>query len=80
MIIQMSRYVNTATIEGFNEQECLAERSARYETGTRMYFSKTTPESLTALILQHMEKKMDYRGIPTDGAQRAARIMNRFLV
>jgi hypothetical protein len=28
MIIQMSRYINMATIEGFNEQEYLAEIGA----------------------------------------------------
>ena len=76
----MNRYVNMATIEGSNEQQYLAERSARYKAGTRMYFSKTTPESLAANIMQHLGKRVSYRNIPTDGAQRAARIMNQFLV
>ncbi|MGB7055997.1 MAG: hypothetical protein WBE28_11830 [bacterium] len=76
----MNRYVKMATVEGHNEQAYVAERLARYKAGTRMYFSKTTPESLAALILQYMGKRVNYRSIPTDGAQRAAQIMNRFLV
>jgi UDP:flavonoid glycosyltransferase YjiC (YdhE family) len=46
-----------ATVEGYSEQEYVAERLARYKAGTRMYFSKTTPESLAAQILQHMKKR-----------------------
>lgn len=67
-------------IEGHSEQEYVAQRLARYNAGTRMYFSKATPESLAAEIMRLMKSKVCYSKIPSDGAQRAARVMNRFLV
>ncbi|UCG30961.1 MAG: glycosyltransferase [candidate division WOR-3 bacterium] len=67
-------------IEGHGEQEYVAERLARYNAGTRMYLSRTTPELLAEQILHHFYREVCYRKIPTDGAMRAALAMNRFLV
>ena len=67
-------------IEGHSEQEYVADRLSRYNAGVRMYLSKTTPELLAQQILRHFGKRVNYLNIPTDGAQRAAEIINRLLV
>jgi UDP-N-acetylglucosamine:LPS N-acetylglucosamine transferase len=66
-------------IEGHSEQEYVAKRLARYNAGIRMYYSKTTPNILAEQIILHLDKKMAYHPIKTDGALRAARIIDQLL-
>lgn len=66
-------------IEGHSEQQHVADRLARYNAGIKLYFSQTTPESLAACILQNIGTEVPYKTIKTDGAQRAACILNKML-
>jgi predicted glycosyltransferase len=66
-------------IEGHSEQNFVAERLAKYNAGIRMYFSKTTPESLAEQVIDNIEKPVNFKSIRTDGAQWAARSILQFL-
>ena len=66
-------------IEGHSEQEHVANRLARFNAGIRMSFFKTTPASLAEQILINLKKNFSYKPIDTNGAQKAAQIINKFL-
>jgi UDP-N-acetylglucosamine:LPS N-acetylglucosamine transferase len=60
------------SIEGHSEQDHVANRLARFNVGVRMYFSQTTPASLSEQILTNLNMKLSYKHIDTNGAQKAA--------
>lgn len=66
-------------IEGHSEQEYVAKRLARYNAGIRMHYSKTTPANLAEQVILHLGKEVSYNPINTDGALRAAQIINQLL-
>jgi len=67
-------------IEGHSEQEYVAERLNRYNAGIRMNYSETTPDFLAEKVISNLGKKMSYKSINTDGALRAAKVINQFLM
>ena len=44
-----------------------------------MQHSQTTPELLAEKMISHIGKKVAYAPIPTDGAKKAARLINSLL-
>ena len=44
-----------------------------------MKFAQTTPESLAKMIVSTIGEKVTYPSIPTDGAVRAARVINNHI-
>lgn len=66
-------------IEGHSEQESVAKHLARYNAGIKMYYSKTTPDSLAGQVISNLSKEVSFRPINTDGSQKAARLICRLL-
>lgn len=64
----------------FDQQLYVAERLARHGAGIKMRYYQTTPESLAQTILNHIGQEVDWKPIPIDGAQKAAKLINNFLV
>jgi len=62
------------------EQAFIAENLARRGAGIEMSYHKTTPEILAETALANLDKKVSYKPIPTDGAERAAKIIGEYLV
>ena len=63
----------------FDQQLYVAERLARQGAGIKMRYFETTPESLANTIRTNIGKEVDWKPIPVDGAQKAARLINGFL-
>ena len=63
----------------FEQEIHVAERLARHRAGVRMQFSQTTPESLAEVVVANIGQEVDYASISTDGAQKAAELINQFL-
>ena len=66
-------------IEGHSEQESVAKHLARYNAGIKMYYSKTTPDTLAEQVISNLNKEVFYRAINTDGAQKAAQLIYQLL-
>jgi UDP-N-acetylglucosamine:LPS N-acetylglucosamine transferase len=67
-------------IEGHFGQELLGvEKLTRYQAGIKMMYSKTTPESLAEKVLSTLGKEVSYIPIPTDGAKKAAQLINELI-
>ena len=66
-------------IEGHSEQESVAKHLARYHAGIKMYYSKTTPDSLAEQVISNLNKEVSYKPISTDGAKKAAQLINQLL-
>jgi UDP:flavonoid glycosyltransferase YjiC (YdhE family) len=67
-------------IEGqFEQQISVADRVARHRAGVRMQFSRTTPEQLATKVTDNLGKAVSYAEIPTNGAQKAARLIKEIL-
>lgn len=67
-------------IEGHSEQEIqIAGRMERLGAGVRLSLSRTTPESLARTAKEEIGKEVTYASIPTDGARRAAELINTLL-
>jgi hypothetical protein len=67
-------------LEGhFEQADHIASRLDRHRAGVRMWFSKTTPESLAAAVVENLGREIHYEPIRTDGAQRAARLIGQLL-
>ena len=64
-------------IEGHFEQAQVAERLTRHKAGTKMFYSQTSPESLAKKVISILGKEVSYEDIPTDGAKRAAQLINQ---
>lgn len=68
-------------LEGHCEQEVqVANRLTRHQAGVKMTYSQTSPESLAEQVISNIGKKVTYKPIPTDGAQKAAQLINRLLL
>lgn len=63
----------------FEQQVHVAGRLARHKAGVRMSYSETTPTALAAKVIATIGKATAYPPIPTDGAQKAAQLINQLL-
>jgi UDP-N-acetylglucosamine:LPS N-acetylglucosamine transferase len=63
----------------FDQQLYVAERLARHGAGIKMRFYETTPESLADVIRKNIGKEVTWPPIRTDGAQRAAKLIDEIL-
>lgn len=63
----------------FDQQLFVTERLARHGAGIKMRFFQTTPETLAQAIRQNIDRPVSYNPIPTDGAQRGAEVISRYL-
>jgi hypothetical protein len=67
-------------IEGHCEQELgVATRLARHRAGERLAFSETSPSSLARSVLRNFDHEVNYAPIPTDGARKAAQLIQGLL-
>lgn len=63
----------------FDQQLYIADRLARQGAGIKMRFYETTPRSLADAIRANIGKEATWPPIRTDGAQKAATLINRML-
>jgi UDP:flavonoid glycosyltransferase YjiC (YdhE family) len=63
----------------FDQQLNVAKRLTRQGAGIKMRYHQTSPKYLADTILTHIGKEVDWKSIPTDGAQKAAELINDFL-
>lgn len=64
-------------LEGHFEQNLVvAQRLARHRAGQRLLYSQTTPETLAEAVLGLLGREASWPAIPTDGARRAAELIN----
>jgi UDP-N-acetylglucosamine:LPS N-acetylglucosamine transferase len=63
----------------FEQQIHVSGRLARHRAGVKMYYTHTTPKSLAKKIKSTLGKDVNYLPIATDGAKRAAQIINQLL-
>jgi predicted glycosyltransferase len=63
----------------FEQQVYIPSRLARHRAGIRGSYSQTTAASLADMICDHIRKPVDYRYVPTDGAEKAARYIIELL-
>jgi predicted glycosyltransferase len=67
-------------LEGHFEQNLVvAERLARHRAGQRLLYSETTPEMLAEAIVGLLGREASWPPIPTDGARRAAELVNQLV-
>ncbi len=66
-------------VDHFEQRVPVTYRLNRHKAGIRMEYSETTPGSLAEAILEHIGKETHYLDIPTDGAQKAAKLINELL-
>ena len=67
-------------IEGHYGQEVFGvEQLRRHQAGVKMTYSQTTPQSLAEEVISNISKKVSYKPIPTDGAKKAAELINELL-
>jgi UDP-N-acetylglucosamine:LPS N-acetylglucosamine transferase len=63
----------------FDQQLYIADRLARQGAGIKMRFYETTPQSLTDVIRKNIGKEATWPPIRTDGARKAATLINELL-
>jgi predicted glycosyltransferase len=63
----------------FEQEVVVASRCERYNAGVRMSYSRTTPETLAREVVNNIGRKVQYARVSTDGAQKAAKLINEFL-
>jgi UDP-N-acetylglucosamine:LPS N-acetylglucosamine transferase len=67
-------------LEGHFEQQLhVAGRLARHGAGIKLMYPETTPEILAENIISHIGREAAWRPIPTNGAQKAAQLLNQLL-
>jgi UDP:flavonoid glycosyltransferase YjiC (YdhE family) len=66
-------------IEGHSEQATVAKNLEKRGAGIQMKFSQTTPELLADKIIDALKSKITYPQIPTDGAQKAAKLIAQLI-
>jgi UDP-N-acetylglucosamine:LPS N-acetylglucosamine transferase len=67
-------------LEGHCEQQIMVSaRLARHGAGIKLMYSQTTPEILAEKTISHLGKEATWPPIRTDGAERAARLINQML-
>lgn len=65
--------------EHYEQRIHVSFRLARHKAGVHMEYSETTPESLSHAIIKNIGKETHYLDIPTDGAQKAAKLINTLI-
>jgi UDP:flavonoid glycosyltransferase YjiC (YdhE family) len=63
----------------FDQQLYIADRLARQGAGIKMRFYETTSKSLAEVVLRNIGKEASWPPIRTDGAQKAAKLINQIL-
>ncbi len=63
----------------FDQQLYIADRLARQGAGIKMRFYETTPKSLADVIKKNIGKEASWPPIRTDGAEKAAKLINQIL-
>jgi UDP-N-acetylglucosamine:LPS N-acetylglucosamine transferase len=63
----------------FDQQLYIADRLARQGAGVKMRFYETTPKSLADIIRKNIGKEATWPPIRTDGAEKAAKLINQVL-
>jgi UDP:flavonoid glycosyltransferase YjiC (YdhE family) len=64
-------------LEGHFEQNLVvAKRLARHGAGERLLYAETTPETQAEAVVEQLGREASWPGIPTDGARRAAALIN----
>lgn len=63
----------------FEQEIAVAMRCKRHKAGIRMNYSKTTPNTLAKEVVNNIGKEVHYASIPTDGAQKAAKLIGKFI-
>jgi len=63
----------------FEQEIVVASRCKRYNAGVRMSYSQTTPEKLAREVVNNIGREAQYSSVPTDGAQKAAKLISEFL-
>jgi len=67
-------------LEGHFEQQLhIAGRLARHGAGIKHIYSQTTPEILADAIIKNIDKEATWPPIRTDGAEKAAKLINQIL-
>jgi UDP:flavonoid glycosyltransferase YjiC (YdhE family) len=65
--------------EHFEQQICVAGRLERHKAGIKMMYHRTSPKFLADTILAHIGEEVNWKSVPTDGTQMAAKLIERFL-
>ena len=60
----------------FEQNLVVAKRLARHGAGKRLLYSETTPERLAEVVVGQLGREASWPEIPTDGARRAAELIN----
>ena len=63
----------------FEQEIAVAQRCKRHNAGIKMNFSKTTPHTLANEVIENIDKNVQYANIPTDGAKKAANLIEMLL-
>jgi UDP:flavonoid glycosyltransferase YjiC (YdhE family) len=63
----------------FEQNLVVAKRLARHGAGQRLLYSETTPERLAEAVFWQLGREANWRAIPTDGARRAAQLINELV-
>jgi UDP:flavonoid glycosyltransferase YjiC (YdhE family) len=63
----------------FEQNLVVAKRLARHGAGERMLYSETTPETLAEAVIGQLGREASWPAIPTDGARRAAELINELI-
>jgi len=63
----------------FEQNLVVAERLARHGAGLRLHYSQTTPETLADAVVGQLGGEASWPAIPTDGARRAAELINELV-
>jgi UDP:flavonoid glycosyltransferase YjiC (YdhE family) len=64
----------------FEQNLVVAKRLERHGAGQRMLYSETTPEGLADAVVGQLGREAIWPLIATDGARRAAQLINELLV
>jgi UDP:flavonoid glycosyltransferase YjiC (YdhE family) len=62
------------------DQQYIAERQAQLGAGIEMRYFKTTPEALAQTIISHIGKDVGWKPISTNGAQKAAQLIDQLFL
>jgi predicted glycosyltransferase len=63
----------------FEQNLVVAKRLARHGAGQRLLYSQTTPERLAEAVYWQLGRGANWPPIPTDGARRAAQLINELV-
>jgi predicted glycosyltransferase len=64
----------------FEQNLVVAKRLARHQAGQRLLYTQTTPERLAEAMFWQLGREANWPPIPTDGARRAAQLINDLVV